>query len=144
RPTATFCRRAFREMYSFGYKLFFAGMLNILFNNIYVIVIAKVFSGPAVGMYFFANKLKDVVLMQLFSSVQAVTYPALAVIQDDRVRLKAAYRKMILVMSFTVFPAMLLLAALAEPLFQLMLPDRWLPAVPYLRLLCIAGLMYPV
>ena len=60
------------------------------------------------------------------------------------VRLKDGYRKVLRVTTFALFPTMAFLAALAEPLFDAFMPDNWAPAVTYLQLLCIAGILIPV
>jgi O-antigen/teichoic acid export membrane protein len=33
---------------------------------------------------------------------------------------------------------------LSEPLFRLLFSDKWLPAVPYFKILCINGIFYPI
>jgi O-antigen/teichoic acid export membrane protein len=144
RPTFGFSRQSLDRMYNFGYKLFLSGLLDTIFQNLYVIVIAKIFAAAIAGHYFFATKLRDLVIAQLVGAIQTVTYPALATIQNDDIRLKAGYRKIIGVTTFLLFPAMLMLAAMAEPLFVFLLPSKWLPAVSYLQLLCIAGVIYPL
>jgi len=144
RPTLTFSRKSLNDMFGFGSKLFLSGVLDTVFKNIYVVVIAKLFSTTVAGHYFFAEKIKTLVINQLVISISTVTYPALATMQDDNMRLKAGYRKIIQITTFLLFPAMALMAALAEPLFQVLLSNQWLPAVPYLQLMCIAGLLYPL
>lgn len=144
RPTLGFSRQSFKEMYNFGYKLFLSGLIDIVFKNLYVAVIAKVFAASTAGLYFFANKLKELVIAQLVGSIQTVTYPALASMQTDNVRLKAGYRKIIVVTTFLLFPVMLFLAALADPLFEFVLPGKWQPAVLYLQLMCFSGVMHPL
>jgi O-antigen/teichoic acid export membrane protein len=42
------------------------------------------------------------------------------------------------------FPVMIGLAVVAKPLIIVLLTDKWLPAVPYLQVLCIVGLIYPL
>ena len=144
RPTLTFNRQSFNDMFSFGSKLFLSGLLDTVFTNIYVVVIAKIFSTTVAGHYFFAENIKKLVLDQIVSSISTVTYPALATMQHDNVILKAGYSKVIQITTFLLFPAMAMMAALAEPMFRVLLNDQWLPAVPYLQLMCIAGLMYPL
>ena len=144
RPAFVFSWRSFRNMYNFGYKLFLSGLLDTIFRNLYVVVIARFFTASVAGHYFFANKLKELVISQLVGTIQKVTYPALSSIQGDNNRLKAGYRNVIQVTTFILFPSILILAALAEPLFLFLLPDKWLPAVLYLQLMCIAGVMYPL
>ncbi|PHR93457.1 MAG: flippase [Leeuwenhoekiella sp.] len=144
RPTRDLSWPSLKAMYNFGYKLFLAGILDTVFQNLYVIVIAKVFSAPVAGLYFFANKIKELIVQQLVTSIQRVTYPALASVQTDNARLKAGYKKIVILMTMLLYPTILFIAALAEPIFQLLLPEKWHSAVPYFQLLCIATLMIPL
>lgn len=144
RPTASFSRRSFARMFSFGYKLFLSGVLNTIFENLYVILISKFFTSTIAGYYFFADKIRGLVASQLLQSIQTVTYPALVTLQNDNVRLKSGYRKVISVVCFIFFPAMLFLAAMAQHLFAIFLPKKWQDAVPYLQLMCFSGLLLPL
>lgn len=144
RPAFVFSRRSFQDMFDFGFRLFIAATIDTIFRNIYVVVIAKVFSTAVAGYYFFAEKIKDLIISQLVTSIQTVTYPALSTMQDDDARLKSAYRKVVRVTAFALFPSMAFMAALADPLFKLLLPGNWAPAIPYLQLLCIASMLVPV
>ncbi|MGE5474324.1 MAG: lipopolysaccharide biosynthesis protein [Ignavibacteriales bacterium] len=144
RPSKDFSIKSIKEMFGFGSKLLASGLLDTIFQNIYVITIGKLFSATLLGYYFFAQRIQQLVVEQLSGAVQRVTYPALSTIQDDDKALKAFYRKIIQVVTYIVFPCMIALAVLAKPLFILTLKDDWLPAVPYLQLLCIAGLLYPL
>lgn len=144
RPTLEFSPKSFRELFGFGSKMFLSGLLDILFQNIYVIVIAKLFSPTLTGYYFFAVKVRDIILGQFSSSIQKVTFPALASVQDNDERLKGGYRKVIQATSYMIFPSMIFLSIIVRPLFMLLLNPKWLPAVSYVRILCIAGIMYPL
>lgn len=144
RPTLKISRSSLNEMFGFGSKLFFSGLLDTVYVNMYVIVIAKIFTTTIAGQYFFSKRIKDLVINQLVTSIQTVTFPALATLQQDDAALKLGYRKIIRVTTFLLFPAMALLAAMAKPLFVVFLNEQWLPAVPYLQLMCIAGLMTPL
>lgn len=144
RPSKDFSVGSFKEMFGFSSKLFASGLIYTVFQNMYVIVIGKLFLATVLGHYFFAQKIQQLVVTQLTEAVQKVTYPALSTIQDDNKALKDFYCKIIQVVTYIVFPCMISLIVLAEPLFSFMLKEDWLPAVPYLQLLCIAGLLYPL
>jgi O-antigen/teichoic acid export membrane protein len=144
RPTISFSKQAFIRMFRFGYKLFLSGILNTVFENLYVIVISKLFTASIAGYYFFADRIKKLIASQIIQSIQKVTYPALATLQEDDVRLKNGFRKIIAVISFIYFPAMLFLAATAPLLFEIFLPQKWYSAIPYLQLMCFAGLLLPL
>ncbi|NNJ93448.1 MAG: lipopolysaccharide biosynthesis protein [Halobacteria archaeon] len=144
RPTLAVSQESFREMFGFGSRLFVASTIDVVFRNLYVVVIAKVFYATIAGYYFFASKIKDLIVSQLVHSIMTVIYPALSTVQNDNEKLKDGFRKVLRLSTFILFPALAFLAALAEPLFAVLLPDKWMPAVPYLQILCIAGLLVPV
>lgn len=144
RPSRVFDVASLKEMYSFGYKLFLSNLLTHITKNLYVLVIAKLFSAQVAGLFFFADRIKSMVVDQLVTSIQKVTYPALSTLQNDNIRLKANYRKVLQTTTFLLFPVVLMLAALSEPLFQVLFPSRWLPAVPYLQLMCLVAILYPL
>ncbi len=132
------------QMYRFGYKLFLSAVLDTIFRNIYLVVIAKFLDATTAGLYYFSEKIKDLLTQQLISAIQSVTYPALSGMQDDDARLKAAYKKVIVVTTFLVFPIMAFLAALAQPLFMALFPEKWWGGVVYFQLMALAGLLYPL
>src|SRR5690606_9330923 len=45
---------------------------------------------------------------------------------------------------FWLAPLLAVLIVLAEPIFRLVLTEKWLPAVQYFQLLCLSGLLIPV
>jgi O-antigen/teichoic acid export membrane protein len=144
RPLCKFSWVSFRVMYGFGYRLFISGVLDTIFSNLYVIVIARIFSTTIAGLYFFADSIKGIVINQLVSSIQTVTYPALSSMQDNDVQLKSGYKKIVAVTAFILFPAILFIAALSEPIFRFLLPEKWFPSAAYLQIMCIATLFYPL
>lgn len=144
RPSVSFSFFSLNKMYSFGFKLFLANILDILFRNAYIIIIAKTFALSVVGWYVFADKIKELVVSQLVKSIQKVTYPALATMQDDNIKLKVSYRKIIAITSFLLFPSIFFLAVLSEPLFEVFIPEKWWPAVSYLQLMLLGSVMYPL
>ncbi len=144
RPKWVFSFDSLKTIIAFSGYLLISGLSTILFKNMYVVVIAKYFTATLAGYYFFADRIKELLISQLVTSIQTVTYPALSKIQDDPVRLKLGYRKVIAITTFLLFPAITLLAALAEPLFRVLLSEQWLPAVIYLQLMCIVAILNPL
>lgn len=144
RPTTAFSLQSFRALFGFGSRLALESLVDVLFRNSYILVIGRLFSVELTGLYFFAKRLNDLVSQQLTGAVQQATFPALATLQDDDELLRVRYRQVLQVTVFMIAPAMLLLAALAEPLFKVFFAPEWGDAVPYLQWLCLVGLMYPL
>ncbi len=144
RPTFHFDKASGIDMYGFGYKLFISGLIDTIFRNIYVIVIARIFDSTTAGLFYFANSLKQLAIDQLVQAVQTVSYPALAAVQAESTKLSSGYREIIRIVTYVVFPISLMLASIMYPLFRILFPERWWPAASYAELMFVAGFMYPL
>lgn len=144
RPTLTFSTVKAKYHYGFGYKLMLSGLINTTFNYIYNILIGRFYSPQTLGHYERSRALNDYPSSVLTGVITRVTYPILAKIQDDKQRIADVYKKMLRIMFFVVAPLMLLAAAVAKPLFLLVLGKEWLPAVPLFQVLTLAFMFYPV
>lgn len=142
KPSLVFSRESFRRLFGFGSKILSAALLDKFFSHIYKVVIGKFFAAASLGFYTQAANFSNMVINTLFRTVQSVTYPVLSKLQDDRPRLKEGYRKILVLSSFIIFPAMTLLGVLAKPALLALVGEKWLPSVPFLQLLCLAGATY--
>ncbi len=143
-PLLVFKREKFISHFNFGYKLTLSGLLESIFNNIYLIVIGKYFSVAQVGFYTRAETMKQLPVINISTTLQKVTFPIFSSIQDDDVRLKRIYKQLMEIVIFVIAPVLIFLAILAEPTFRFLFTEKWLPAVPYFQILCITGILYPI
>ncbi len=144
KPLWSFSKDSFYELFSFGSKLLLIDIMETLYRNIYLLVIGKFFSATELGYFTRADKFKNLPSLNLTRVIQKVSYPVLANIQGDMQRLKTAYQKLIKTTMYIVFPAMFIMAASAEAMIVSLIGVQWLPAVPYLQLLCFVGMFYPL
>lgn len=145
RPAAIhlrFDKESFKRLFSFGYKLLLSGLIHTVYQHIYKLVIGKFFAASTLGFYTQAKKMQELASQNLVGVIQKVSYPLLAKTKDDPVRLKNGYRKVVQSSSFIIFPSILLLMVFAEPLMRYVLGVQWLPAAPFLQILCLSGMLY--
>lgn len=144
RPGREFSRASMIELLRFGWRLSWAQVLAEVFQNCYALVIARLYDATVAGYYILASRVIQLVIGQLVMSIQSVTYPALAQLQDDPRALRAAYRQLMRVTCFMVFPALSVICALSHTLIEALLPPAWRPAALPLQLLCLSSLLYPL
>jgi len=144
RPSFIIDGEKFKFHFIFGYKLTFSALLTAVYTNSYTLVIAKMFSAAQLGFYNQANTLRMYPVRNLTVALQKVTYPLFSSIQDDDLKLKRVFKKITQVVFYIIYPVMLVLILIAEPLFRFILTEKWLPAVPYFQILCIAAIVYPL
>lgn len=144
KPLLVFSSQSFKELFSFGSKLLISGMINTIYNNIFYIIIGKYFSATDLGYYTRAQNFSNLPSQNLNGIIARVSYPVLSVIQDDKIRLKTTYQKLILSTMFITFVLMLGMAAVAEPMIITLIGEKWRPSIIYLQMLCFVGMMYPL
>lgn len=144
RPEFLFSWKSFREMFSFGSKLMAVGLIDTIYNNLYQIIIGKIFSATSLGFYTRAQHFSDLPSSNITGILQRVTYPVLCSIQDDDERLRENYRKLLRVSAFIVFPIMCLMAGLAHPMIKLLLGEKWDYAATLLEPICFFMMWYPI
>lgn len=137
-------RKKLSKHYKFGYKLTLASLLNVIFLNIYNLIIGKWFSAKELGYYNRADTMQGFPLRNLITAVKKVVYPLLSKIQDNDALLRSTYKRMMLYVVFGITPLMILLIIIAKPLIVFLLTEKWLPVVPYFQLLCISSILYPL
>lgn len=139
-----FDRQSFNELFGFSSKLLLSELLNQIYNNIYFIIIGKFFSARDLGLYSRADGYKDLPSRTLDGVVQSVSYPVLAEIKDDKKALKPAYKRLIKSTMLISFVLMIGMAAVSDNLILGLIGEKWKEAIPYLRLLCFVGMLYPL
>jgi O-antigen/teichoic acid export membrane protein len=143
-PLRTFSVASFKELFAYGSRLLFSGLLDTIYSNLYTLVIGKKFSKVDLGYYTRADSLSQFPSSNITGILQRVTFPVLSSIQDDNIKLREAYRKLLRLSAFVIFPLMVGLAAIADPFIRFVLTDKWERVILLLQILCIARMWYPV
>lgn len=139
-----FSLAALREMLPFSMRLLATDLIAAIYNNVAQLFIGKMHSTNVLGFYSQAQKLKDLPVISTVQAIQGVTYPALSQLADDDEKFDAAYRRIVRLLSYLIFPVMLGLIAIADDMFLLLLGERWMPTVPYFEILALSGMAYPL
>lgn len=144
KPVRGYSWQSFRSMFSFGSKLLASGLLDSTYNNIYPIVIGKVFSAGDLGNFTRAQQFSSFPSSNVTSILQRVTYPILCGIQENDERLSVVYRKFLKLSVFVVFPLMLGLSAVSSPFITIVIGEKWNYCAEILQVICFSMMWYPV
>lgn len=144
RGEGSFNGEAWREMAPFSFRLMSTDIVAALYNNVAQLFIGKMYSADTLGYFNQAQKIKDLPVQSAVLSVQTVTYPALAKIKEDGDKFAESFRKMLMINAFVMTPLAVGMSAVAKPMFEVLLGERWLPTVPYFEVIALAGIFYPL
>jgi teichuronic acid exporter len=134
---------SFTENFLFGYKLILAGLVSAVFNNLYQLVIGKVYSASNLGNYSQGKRLGELPSQTFYVLFQRTGFPLLSSIQDDVERFKKLYLKLFRMLAFFSFPFAFLMLLIGEPLIILLLTEKWANAIPFFYILCFSGMFFP-
>lgn len=143
-PGLKFSWRIWREYFGFGSKLLVSSLIDTIWGNIYPIIIGKKYSASDLGFYSKGSSYAYLPIKTFHGVLSQVTYPVLSGIQNDDERLRSAYRRLIRVSGFIVFPISVGIAALAKPLVLVMITEKWAPSIPFLQVICFDAMWYPI
>lgn len=144
RPQLYFSFAKIKVLFSFGWKLLASSLLNVFELEIRTLFIGKLYSSSALGFYNRGEQFPKLIVYNINGSIQSVMLPTLSAHQDNRRRAKEMMRRAIVTSSFLVFPMMIGMAVVAEPLVLIVLTEKWLPAVPFLQIFSISYALIPI
>lgn len=144
RPTLEFSRDSFRYLWSYGSKILASSLIQQVYDNLYPLVIGKFFSARQLGLYSRAQGFATLPSSNISGILGNVSFPILSKINNDSLRLMRIYRQMIETAAFIIFPLMLGLFAIADPLVKVLLNQQWYDCIIILQLLCCALLWQPI
>ena len=143
-PKLQFSIQSFKELFTFGWKLLVSSLIDTVWREIYQVIIGKCYSPVTLGQYTRAQQFASICSSNLTTVVQRVSFPVLSSVQDDKERLKNGYKRIIKVVMLITFVLMLGLAAVAKPLVLSLIGEQWLPCVPFLQIICLQMMLYPL
>lgn len=144
RPKLLFSIKKVKKLFSFGGKLLCSSLIDTIYRELVNLIVGKVYSPAMLGYYNRGDQFPKVIVSNFNGSIQSVIFPALASVQYDKVRVKEIMRRAIMMSSYIVFPAMVGLIVVSEPMIRLVLTERWLPCVPYLKIFCLSYALWPI
>lgn len=144
RPQWVFSPSRLGGLLSYGWKLMASSVIDKLYNDLRVLVIGKVYSAKDLAYYNTGAQVPYAIVNNVNTTIDSVLFPAISTEQKDVNRVLSIARRSIKTGTFIMAPLMLGLAAIAEPLVSLVLTDKWLPSVPFIRIFCVSFMFYPI
>ncbi len=144
RPTKQFSMERLKSLFGFGWKLLASSLLDTVYNNLRSLIIGKFYSSEDLAYYNKGKQIPNVVVSNINTSIDSVLLPVMSQEQEHADRVKSMLRRSIKTSTYIMAPMMMGVAFVAEPLVRLLLTEKWLPCVFYLRIFCITYMFYPI
>lgn len=144
RPKKMFSWERLGKLLRYGWKLLVSSLLDTVYNNLRNLIIGKFYTSADLAYYNQGDKFPKVIVTNINASIDSVLLPSMAGEQEHRDRVKSMTRRAIKTSTYIMAPLMMGLLFCAEPIVKLLLTDKWLPCVPYLRIFCFTYMFWPI
>lgn len=138
KPSLIFRLSEVREFLGFGAYQMGEKTINYFNSQIDVILIGKLLGTEALGIYSVAKQLVMRPFQVINPIVTKVAFPLMSKIQDDTVRLKQGYFKIVSMLSFVNLPIYGVIILLAPEIVHIMFGERWNDSVIIVQILSLA------
>jgi O-antigen/teichoic acid export membrane protein len=135
--------RALLELLRFGRFVGAANILAVVSNTIDNIVISRVLGPSPLGLYSVAFRLAEFPNSVIGHIVGRTMFSVYSLVQHDLTLFRHAYVRNLQRVALFSLPISVGLAIAAEPIVAVLLGEKWLAAVPALRILAIYALIKP-
>ena len=144
KPKWAFDWQRVKAMLPFGIRMMGAAVLDTGFNELRSIIISLRYSPTDLALYDNGKKYPNLLVVNINASINAVMFPVMSRVQSDSEALKMAMKKAIRISTYALAPILLGLFAVSEEFVEVVLTDKWLTCVPFIRITCIMCLFYPI
>ncbi len=144
RPKWMFSFARLKGLLNYGWKLLASGLLDTVYNKLREIMIAVFYTDADLAYYNRGSTYPYLIVENINASIDSVLLPVLSAEQDHTEQVRNMTRRAIRISTYVMMPLMMGLAVCAEPLIRLLLTEKWLTCVPYLRIFCFSYAFYPL
>lgn len=144
RPRKLFSLQRLKGLFSYGWKLLLSSLLDTGYSNISQLIIGKRYSSADLAYYNRGRQFPNFIVSNINSSIDSVLFPVMSDAQDNPEDVKQMTRRAIKTSVYIMAPLMMGLAFTADTVVRLVLTDKWMECVPFLRIFCVTFLFWPI
>jgi O-antigen/teichoic acid export membrane protein len=130
-----------KELFGFGRWVYITRVLTSVANQADSMVLVRLLGPVSLGFYQMAQRTSLVPLQELRRGVSVVAFPVYSKVQDDLLKLRRAFMGSLEAVATISIPMAIAVVVLAPEFVSVVLGQKWLPAVPAIQILAVAGVL---
>lgn len=134
---------SFKKLFSFGSKQLLTDIFTSFYINSFNLIIGKFYSPSSLAFYNRGFSLGFLPANLWTTTFSRISYPILCENQNSREDLLTQYYRYLSLGSYVLFPISFVIALYAFPIIETLLTQKWLPAAPYLIIMCFVFMIHP-
>lgn len=144
RPKMAFSFNRLKTLFSYGWKLLIASLIDTVYNNVRQLLIGKLYSSADLAFYNRGKQFPELIVNNVNTSIDSVLLPTMSQEQENKEKVKNMTRRAIKTSIFIMAPLMMGLAFTSNNVIIILLTEKWLPSVPFLCIFAVTFMFYPI
>lgn len=138
KPDWSFNKEPIKQIFSYSSYQFLFEFVNYFSRNLDKLIIGKMLSVPALGVYEKSYRLMQLPMQNVTAVINPVLQPVLRVLQNDKLELGKKYVKIIRLVATISFPVGITLAGMSKEIIHIFYGNQWDAAIPIFRILSLS------
>ncbi len=143
-PTLIFDLASIRKFWKFSSFMLGNRLLQQIVMKLDIFIVARMFQPASLGLYQKAKSLNQMPSTVAGGIVSRTFFPIFSKMQDDQKKVEHLYGRVNELICFTIIPTFALLYLVSEDLIVALFTSKWVEMVPYFKLFCLAGFLWPI
>lgn len=140
-PRFVFSIDAARPLIKYGSKVLLTDLIGILCNNLGDFIIGIKYTSAHLAYYTKGKQLPSLLKQNIYTSLISVLFPGMSKVGDQNEKVKQISRKSIQMLTYILYPMMIGMIVVAEPLTLALYTEKWIAMVPFVRIVCLEVLL---
>ena len=143
KPRFIFSINRLKILFKFGSKMLISSIIDTIYNNIYDLIIGKKYKSTSLGYYNRGKQFPSIIVQNIDSSISQVMFPVLSKEQDNKLKIKKMMKRTLKTSCYFIFPIIIGLFVCSENIIKVVLTDKWLGCLFYLKAACVVYIFWP-
>lgn len=144
KPKWMFSFSRLKDLFSYGWKLLVARLIDTVFEDLRSLIIGKMYTRSDLALYDRGKQIPSFFVNNINTAIDSVLFPAMSSVQSSIESIKSMTKRSIKVSSYVITPLLIGLVACGDSLVRVVLTDKWIECVPYMQIICVAMSLYPI
>ena len=139
-PKFIFSIKSAKPLISCGWKILATDIIGTAFNQLNSFIIGKKYTASDLAFYSKGRQFPDLINGNVSGTLIAVLFPAMS-LSDDKNQIKEIRRKSLKMLEYVTFPLMFGMIAIADNMISVLLTEKWIESVFYVRVTCCVAII---
>lgn len=129
-----------KPLIQYGSRVMLTDLIGTVFNNLGDFIVGAKYTSADLAYYTKGKQLPNLLKTNISTSLISVLFPGMSIVNDDFSKIKEISRKSIRTLTYIIFPIMVGMIIVAEPLTIVLYTKKWIAIVPFVWIVCIEAL----